>query len=97
MSDDEPEHRLASESGALVSGAPAPGDPVLDGSSSPVLVPAVIERWATAGGTFQVASVGAGSASVDLLRCDGGEIVDSVELTAAEDLRWANVQRELSS
>lgn len=55
--------------------------------------PASIDRWEASGGTWAVTRVGEGSATVDLMRCDGGEIVERILLTASEDLRWAAAQR----
>jgi flavin reductase (DIM6/NTAB) family NADH-FMN oxidoreductase RutF len=57
--------------------------------------PAAVERWESAGGTWRVASVGTGAATVELLRCDGGETVEILELRDPRDLRWAAVQRAI--
>lgn len=51
-----------------------------------------VERWEIAGGTWRVASVGEGSAVVELLRCDGGECVELLRLTEPAEVRWARVQ-----
>lgn len=66
-------------------------------------IPAVIERWEDAGGTWRVVAVSGDIAAVasqepqeavvELLRCDGGEIVDRVRLTDPYDVRWARVQQ----
>lgn len=57
--------------------------------------PAAVERWETAGGTWVLRGVSQGSASVDLLRCDGGEVVETLILHEPKDLRWAAVQRAI--
>lgn len=57
--------------------------------------PAAVDRWETAGGTWAVSALGEGFATVDLLRCDGGEIVESLTLRDPRDLRWASVQRAI--
>ena len=54
--------------------------------------PAAVERWQLSGGTWRVASVSPERAAVDLLRCDGGEVVERLVLTGATDLRWAAMQ-----
>lgn len=54
--------------------------------------PEAIERWETAGGAWIVVRVGERLATVDLLRCDGGETVERLNLTDPEDLRWAAAQ-----
>ena len=55
-----------------------------------VEAPAAVDRWELSGGHWRVHSVGADRATVDLLRCDGGETVDSLTLTQHDDLRWAH-------
>jgi len=61
--------------------------------AQPAGLPEVIERWENAGGTWVVREVlQSATAIVDLLRCDGGEIVESVSLSDAEELRWASEQ-----
>ncbi len=57
--------------------------------------PAAVARWELAGGTWEISYLGAESATVDLLRCDGGEVVEELELHDPHDLRWAAVQRAL--
>lgn len=59
--------------------------------------PAAIARWETAGGTWAVRSAGEGSAIVDLLRCDGGEVVETLVLHEPRELRWAAVQRAIGA
>ncbi|GAB2550001.1 hypothetical protein [Leucobacter ruminantium] len=73
--------------------APHPGDatPAHPGDATPAQ-PEAVERWETAGGTWRVASVGEGSAVVELLRCDGGECVELLRLTEPAEVRWARVQ-----
>lgn len=56
------------------------------------VAPAAVERWELAGGTWEVADVREGSAIVDLLRCDGGEVVETLTLSDPRELRWAAVQ-----
>lgn len=58
-------------------------------------IPADVERWETTGGTWRLASVAGVSATVELLRCDGGEIVDHLTLHDERDLRWARVQQAI--
>lgn len=60
-----------------------------------VVAPAAVDRWETAGGTWAVRSAGESAAIVDLLRCDGGEVVDTLHLEDPRDLRWAAVQRAI--
>lgn len=54
--------------------------------------PAAVERWQLSGGTWRVASVSSERAAVDLLRCDGGEVVERLVLTGATEVRWAEMQ-----
>lgn len=54
-------------------------------------LPDAVDRWSTTGGTWRVAQVGADSASIELLRCDGGEIVEMLTLDAEVDLAWARL------
>ena len=51
--------------------------------------PEAVERWEIAGGHTRVRAVEADRAQVDLLRCDGGEVVESITLTTPKDVRWA--------
>lgn len=53
--------------------------------------PAAVQRWSLAGGTWRVAGVVDGAARVELLRCDGGEVVEVLELSDEWELRWAAV------
>jgi len=57
------------------------------------VAPAAVERWEVAGGTWEVTDFREGSATVDLLRCDGGEVVETLTLTDPRELRWVAVQR----
>lgn len=52
-------------------------------------MPPQVERWQDAGGTWRVATVGTESATVELCRCDAGEVVDVLELQEARHLEWA--------
>lgn len=54
--------------------------------------PTDVERWQTAGGEWRIRHVDERSATIDLLRCDGGEVADVLTLTDARDVRWARVQ-----
>lgn len=58
-----------------------------------VSAPEAIERWELLGGESRVRSVGGGVARVELLRCDSGEVVDTVLLHEAREVRWAEVRR----
>lgn len=55
-------------------------------------LPAAVDRWETAGGTWSIASVGEDAAVVDLCRCDGGEVVEQLTLTSPQEVRWAQVR-----
>ncbi len=55
-------------------------------------MPEPIDRWEASGGTWRVAADTGTTATVELLRCDGGEVVDLLTLTDQRDLRWARVQ-----
>lgn len=57
-----------------------------------VRLPDPVDRWETSGGTWRVVEVHDASATVELLRCDGGEVIEYVTLQGAEDLRWARLQ-----
>lgn len=54
--------------------------------------PEAVIRWETAGGAWRLRGVGEDRASVELLRCDGGEVVEVLELSEPRELRWAAVQ-----
>lgn len=58
-----------------------------------VQMPEAIDRWEVTGGTWRIASVGKDLALVDLLRCDGGEVVDRLRLEQPKDVKWAAMQR----
>lgn len=51
--------------------------------------PAPVDRWETTGGTWRVLSVLDDVATVELLRCDGGEVVETVALHDPAELAWA--------
>lgn len=55
-------------------------------------MPAAVDRWELSGGTWAVSHAGGGSATVDLLRCDGGELVERIRLSDPAELRWAAAQ-----
>lgn len=57
--------------------------------------PADVERWESAGGTWRVRAATDVRATVELLRCDGGEVADLLVLTDPRDVRWARVQRAI--
>ncbi|CAG7605726.1 flavin reductase family protein [Leucobacter soli] len=59
------------------------------------VTPPAVERWETAGGTWRIAGVDDDSATVELLRCDGGELVETLTLQDPRALRWAAVQRAI--
>lgn len=60
---------------------------------SPLVTPPdVIDRWETSGGIWEIHSVEEDGVTVDLLRCDGGEVVERVHLSESPDLRWARAQ-----
>lgn len=46
----------------------------------------VLLRWERQGGTWDVVTLGSDSATVALLRCDGGEEVDRVVLADPDSL-----------
>lgn len=48
----------------------------------------MLERWEDFGGTWRVDHRDEGSALIHLLRCDGGETVDSLESSDAKFMRW---------
>lgn len=54
--------------------------------------PQRIVRWEAFGGTWEVSSVTRTRAVVELRRCDGGEIVETIESTDPGFVRWAAVQ-----
>lgn len=55
-------------------------------------MPPQVARWDDAGGTWRVATAGEDSATVELCRCDAGEVVEVLELGAAADVDWARRQ-----
>ncbi len=54
--------------------------------------PAAVDRWETAGGQWRVVSVDEHSATVELSRCDGGEVAEILTLSSEHEIRWARVQ-----
>lgn len=56
------------------------------------VVPSAVERWELSGGTWRVSSFSEDHATVDLLRCDGGEVAEVLTLRQPRELRWAAVQ-----
>ena len=54
--------------------------------------PAAVERWEVSGGTWRVVAAGADEATLQLLRCDGGEVADTLVLREPREVRWAAVQ-----
>jgi hypothetical protein len=52
-------------------------------------LPPQVARWDAAGGTWRVATVGTDSATVELCRCDAGEVVEVLELAGTADVQWA--------
>lgn len=61
-----------------------------------VEAPAAVERWELSGGTWRVSSWEDQQAIVELLRCDGGEVVERLELRDPREVRWAAVQRAIA-
>ena len=56
------------------------------------VVPDVVDRWELSGGSWRVVFAGEDHATVELLRCDGGEVAEVVTLCQPRELRWAAVQ-----
>lgn len=54
--------------------------------------PAAVERWQDSGGTWRIFELGDDHATVELLRCDGGEVAEVLSLRDAQAMRWAAVQ-----
>ncbi len=54
--------------------------------------PEEIERWESFGGTWRVSALTERSARVELCRCDGGEVVDTLVSEEPGFVRWATVQ-----
>lgn len=57
--------------------------------SEPMPAPDSIDRWEISGGTCRVTLVGETAALVDLCRCDGGEVVETLRLTDPGARAWA--------
>ena len=58
-------------------------------------IPDAVDRWETTGGAWRVLSVLDDVATVELLRCDGGEVVDTVSLLDPADIAWAREQHPI--
>lgn len=78
---------------------PASGDGVagagaFDGAGKVPLLraPDAVERWQLSGGEWAVVAVGVRSATVELRRCDAGEVADRLQLREPGELRWAAAQ-----
>jgi len=56
------------------------------------VVPETIDRWELSGGTWQVVFAGEDHTTVELLRCDGGEVAERLTLVDPREVRWATVQ-----
>lgn len=56
------------------------------------VMPDPVERWELSGGTWQAVSFAEDRATVELLRCDGGEIAEVLTLREPRELRRAAVQ-----
>ena len=54
--------------------------------------PEAISRWESFGGEWEVVSVRDDHAAVDLRRCDGGEVVETLTSGDPQFVRWAAVQ-----
>lgn len=48
-----------------------------------------LERWEAAGGTWRLEAINGDLVRILLCRCDGGEVVDVIETTDPEVIRWA--------
>lgn len=51
--------------------------------------PEQIERWEAHGGTWRISARTQTSATIELLRCDGGEVVETIVSDDPETVRWA--------
>ena len=54
--------------------------------------PESVERWEVSGGTWRIARAGEDSATVELLRCDGGEVVELLRITDPGGIAWARAE-----
>lgn len=57
-------------------------------------IPEAVDRWELTGGTWRIVEVGVSSATVELRRCDGGEVADVIRLTEPEEIDWAQQSAE---
>lgn len=53
-----------------------------------MLASAAIERWELSGGTWRLLSLQKDRATVELLRCDGGEVMELLQVSDSADLAW---------
>lgn len=58
----------------------------------PAVAPAAVERWELSSGAVRIARVGDTAATVELLRCDGGEVVEMLALNDPREVRWARAR-----
>lgn len=72
--------------------APAGQAPAEQARAAGPLTPPEIERWASFGGTWEVADLGDGAATVRLCRCDSGEEVSRITSSEPEFVAWAALQ-----
>lgn len=56
------------------------------------VMPDAVVRWELSGGTWRVIFASEDHATVELLRCDGGEVAERLNLVEPRELRWAAVQ-----
>ncbi len=55
-------------------------------------MPEQIRRWEETGGGWRILSAGPDSATVQLIDCTGGEVVEEVRSSDPHFVKWANVQ-----
>ena len=55
--------------------------------------PDEITRWETFGGSWRITEVNNERAKVDLLRCDGSEVVETLESREPHFVHWAAVKQ----
>ena len=66
-----------------------PSTPPLRASTE---MPEAIERWESFGGSWRVTLVTHERAAVELLRCDCGEVIETLEWTDPSAVLWAREQ-----
>ena len=54
--------------------------------------PPALARWAAFGGTWRVSAATAAEATVELRRCDGGELVETRTLREPREVAWARAR-----